>query len=78
MRVQSEITGEWYQTEDAVHFRNHYQAAHYRAWGAKLIDLFVDSQYKWVYVFDREDHNRLKMRWAARTQNEESASADMK
>ena len=59
----SELTGEAYDDENMVHFKNYVQSAHYVAWGARLIDLYVTSDMKFVYVFSKEDHQRLKYKW---------------
>lgn len=59
----SELTGKPYDDEDMVHFKNYVQSAHYVAWGARLIDLYVTSDMKFVYVFSKEDHQKYKMRW---------------
>lgn len=59
----SELTGEYYQDEDCVFFRNPVQSAFYYFNSAKLIDLFVDGHMKFVYVFSKKDHDRLKMSW---------------
>ena len=69
MMTQSEITGEWYQDEDMCFFRNYIQAAYYKAWGAKLYDAFVDSQYKWVFVFSKEDHRKYRDKWGTKVSN---------
>lgn len=65
MKSISELTGELYENEDCCFFRNYVQAAHYYAWGAKLVDLFVDDNMKWVYVFKKSDHAKMKDRWNA-------------
>lgn len=70
MMSQSELTGEWYCDEDMCFFRNYIQAAHYRSWGAKLWDVFVDSQYKWVFVFSKEDHAKYRDRWGTKVEKE--------
>ena len=51
-----EILIEMYENEDCCFFRNYVQAAHYYSWGCELVDLFVDSNMKWVYVFWKSDH----------------------
>lgn len=63
MKNKSDVTGLLYEVEDCVFFRNYVQAAYYNAWGATLIDLFIDSNMKWVFVFSKKDHERFKMRW---------------
>ena len=51
MYCVSRITGELYQSEDMVHFLNCAQSARYVEWGAKLWDLDVNSEHKFVFVF---------------------------
>lgn len=63
MRTTSDITGSVYEAEDCVFFRNVYQSAFYIKNGAKLIDLFVDSSTKLVFVFLKEDHRKLIKLW---------------
>lgn len=63
MKSISDLTGEMYENEDVVFFRNHVQAAHYYAWGCKLVDQFVDSNMKWVFVFWKKDHAWAKLKW---------------
>jgi hypothetical protein len=63
MKSISEITGKFYEDEDCCFFRNYVQAAHYYAWGCELVDLFVDDNMKWVYVFKKEDHRKYFDRW---------------
>jgi hypothetical protein len=65
----SELTGQVYDDDDMVHFRNYVQSAYYVAWGAKLVDLYVSSDMKFVYIFSKEDHNRYKMRWGQKNNN---------
>lgn len=64
MKSISDLTGMMYENEDVVFFRNHVQSAHYRHWGCELVDLFVDGQMKWVYVFWKKDHAWAKLKWA--------------
>lgn len=59
----SDVTGKTYNDEDMVFFRNYVQAAYYISWGVELVDLFVDSSMKLVFVFSKEDHERLKHKW---------------
>lgn len=63
MRSISNLDGTWYENEDCVFFRNTLQSAFYCFKGAKLVDLFVDDNMRFVFVFTKEDHNRLKMLW---------------
>lgn len=65
MYVTSDVTGKTYLTENANFFRNPTQSAHYVAWAGVdvLLDLFVDGNNKFVYVFDKKTHDELKHRW---------------
>lgn len=72
MKSISELTGELYEDEETVFFRNYIQAAHYYSWGCKLVDLFVDSQMKWVFVFKKEDHLKYRDRWNDKNRNEKN------
>lgn len=69
MKFMSEITKITYEDEDCVFFRNPTQSAFYKSWGAKLIDLFVDNQKRWVWVFLKKDHEKLKARWKTAEEN---------
>ena len=51
MRTLSNITHEYYTNEDCVFFRNALQSAKYMSWGATLVDLFIGSEDKMVFVF---------------------------
>ena len=63
MRTLSETTEKYYEDEDCVFFRNTLQSAFYKFHGAELVDLFVDNNMKFVFVFYKKDHERLKMLW---------------
>ena len=63
MRTLSETTGKYYEDEDCVFFRNTLQSAFYVFHGAKLVDMFVDDKMRFVFVFTKADHERLKMMW---------------
>lgn len=63
MKSICDLTGKMYENEDVVFFRNPVQAAHYYSWGCELVDLFVDSNMKWVYVFWKKDHAWAKFKW---------------
>ncbi len=64
MKMISELNGQFYEAEDCCFFRNPTQSAYYRHWGCELVDLFVDSNMKWVYVFRKSDHEWAKLKWA--------------
>ena len=63
MRQISEVTKLTYYDEDCVFFRNIMQSIKYIEWGARLVDLFVDGEHKLVFVFFKEDHDKLKLKW---------------
>lgn len=63
MKSVSDLTGTQYEDEDCVFFRNTLQSAFYVFHGAKLIDIFVDNNMKFVFVFTKADHNKLKLLW---------------
>lgn len=63
MKTRSDVTGKYYEAEDCVFFRNTLQSAFYRFHGAELVDMFVDDKMKFVFVFYKADHDRLKMLW---------------
>lgn len=63
MKSVSDLTGTQYEDEDCVFFRNTLQSAFYVFHGAKLIDIFVDDNMKFVFVFTKADHNKLKLLW---------------
>ena len=63
MQYVSKITGKKYKDENHVFFRNTLQSAFYVFHGAKLVDIFVDDNMRFVFVFSRTDHDRLKLLW---------------
>lgn len=65
MYVTSDITGKTYTAENVHFFRNPTQSAHYVSWlgSDALIDLFVDGQNRFVYVFEKSAHDKVKERW---------------
>lgn len=69
MKSISELTGKMYENEDCYFFRNYVQAAYYYSWGCELVDLFVDSNMKWVYVFWKSDHEKVKNKWIMKDKN---------
>ncbi len=66
MKMISELNGKMYEAEDCYFFRNYIQSAYYRSWGCELVDIFVDGQMKWVFVFWKKDHEWAKIKWAER------------
>ena len=65
MISQSELTGELYQDEDVVFFRNLCQCAFYIKNHCLPIGIFTDGQDKLVMVFDRQEHNKIIKMWIA-------------
>lgn len=63
MKTYSETTGNSYEDEECVFFRNTLQSAFYVFHGAKLVDIFVDSKMRFVFVFNKKDHEKLKILW---------------
>lgn len=63
MITKGDTTGITYEAEDCVFFRNTLQSAYYVFCGARLVDLFVDDKMRFVFVFLKEDHERLKLLW---------------
>ena len=63
MQYVSKITGKKYKDENHVFFRNTLQSAFYVFHGAKLVDIFVDDNMRFVFVFSRTDHDKLKLLW---------------
>jgi len=63
MKIESDITGLAYEDKDMVFFRNTLQAAFYVFHGARLYDVCVDDKMHFVFVFSKQDHNKLKLLW---------------
>lgn len=63
MKSISNITGEFYEENDCVFFRNAMQSAFYVFYNARLEDIFVDDNMKFVFVFSKNDHKRLIQKW---------------
>lgn len=68
MITVSDVTGERYEPENSVYFKNAKQSASYVLWGAKLLDVFPTSDKVFVFVFsksdhEKSDHEKYKMRW---------------
>lgn len=62
MLQESTISGKSYDGESAVYFYNVVQARKYMEHGAIPIDVFA-SQNKIIFVFRKEDHQKLKGKW---------------
>lgn len=61
-RMVSTITKKYYDESKVVPFSNIKQAQAYLERGAVPVDVFAGKD-KIVFVFSREDHERLKMVW---------------
>lgn len=65
MKSLSDVTGIMYENEDVVFFRNLYQSSFYIANNATIVDVFTDSKGMLVFVFYREEHEKLLKLWLA-------------
>lgn len=63
MKTKSDVTGILYENEDVVYFRNLYQSAFYTAHNATIVDVFTDSKGMLVFVFYRDEHEKLIKLW---------------
>lgn len=73
MKVISNVTGICYESEDVVFFRNLYQSTFYIDHNAAIVDVFTDGNKKLVFVFWREQHEKLIKLWLAnKNDNKES------
>ena len=63
MITVSDVTGERYEPENSVYFKNAKQSASYVLWGAKLLDVFPTSDKVFVFVFSNSDHEKFKIKW---------------
>ena len=63
MKVISNVTGIEYESEDVVFFRNLYQSAFYIDHSATIADVFTDGKGKLVFVFYRDQHEKLIKLW---------------
>ena len=65
MRMVSGVTGITYDEKDVVFFRNLYQISFYVADSATIVDVFSDSKGMLVFVFYRDQHEKLLKLWLA-------------
>ena len=65
MKSISDVTGIMYENEDVVFFRNLYQSSFYIANNATIVDVFTDGKGMLVFVFYREEHEKLLKLWLA-------------
>lgn len=63
MKELSNVTGISYELEDVVFFRNLYQSSFYIDHNATIVDVFTDSNGKLVFVFYRDQHDKLIKLW---------------
>ena len=63
MKTISYVTGITYENEDVVFFRNLYQSTFYVDHNATIVDIFTDSNKKLVFVFWRDQHDKLIKLW---------------
>lgn len=63
MKTISDVTGICYENEDVVFFRNLYQSSFYVDHNATIVDVFTDSNKKLVFVFWRDQHEKLIKLW---------------
>lgn len=77
MKIYSETTQRWYDDTDMVFFRNIRQSIAYIGMGAVVYDVFVDGQGKLVFCFSKVDHNRLKLVWGTKENNNMNEKNDV-
>ena len=63
MRTISDVTGITYENEEVVFFRNLYQSSFYIDNNATIVDVFTDSRGMLVFVFYRDQHEKLIKLW---------------
>lgn len=63
MKIQSTVTGRYYEQEKMCYILNHKQAALYVKHGCVLYDVMVSGEDKFVYVFDRAQTAELYKKW---------------
>lgn len=63
MKAISDVTGIEYEMEEVVFFRNLYQSSFYVANNATIVDVFTDGNKKLVFVFYRDQHEKLIKLW---------------
>ena len=63
MKVLSDVTKIEYENEEVVFFRNLYQSSFYISHNATIVDVFTDSKGMLVFVFYRDEHEKLIKLW---------------
>lgn len=71
MRSISDVTGICYENEDVVFFRNLYQSSFYIDHNATIVDVFTDSRGMLVFVFWRDQHEKLIKLWLENKKEED-------
>lgn len=71
MKTISDVTGIAYENEDVVFFRNLYQSTFYIDHNATIVDVFTDSNKKLVFVFYRDQHEKLIKLWLENKKEEQ-------
>lgn len=66
LKVQSNVTGKIYETDDCVFILNPLQVWKYLMNDAKLLDVSPGEDKKLVYVFNRKDTYHLYDLWCKR------------
>lgn len=69
MKAYSELLNKWYEAEDCVFFPNAKQSCFYKLYGAELVDLIPTDELRWIFVFYKTDHYRLRDLWNATNPN---------
>ena len=72
MKTISDVTGISYEIEDVVFFRNLYQSTFYIDNNATIVDVFTDSNKKLVFVFWRDQHEKLINLWLENKKEEKA------
>jgi hypothetical protein len=63
MKTISDVTGITYENKEVVYFRNLYQSTFYIDNNATIVDVFTDGNKKLVFVFWRDQHEKLIKLW---------------
>lgn len=66
MKIQSEVTGKIYETDDCVYIVNALQVYKYLANDAELLDVKCGFDNKLAFVFDKEKSYPLYDKWCKR------------
>lgn len=72
MQAVSNTKNALYETDKMVFFKNTEQSAFYVYHGAELVDIdceISNGRYQMIFVFTKDDHNRLKFKWKKNKEN---------